>query len=226
MKALGGFNSATRAIRDDFLSRAAQSTYPQSYQAYTQLRAVANQMVFPILASGALGVNPTDADVELARQAMFDISSASDSWIPQLNALIQRKGGTVDVSQPNPQSTGPAEGHEDKSPANGGTNASGDPAETGTTGVDHTNSLIAGRDGNADTGGMLEGTVENLTDKDGVVAPMATKIDKSMVPDDVIDFKPKKNRWIEGDDGAFYILYDAKLTDNVRAAWYRAVEIS
>ena len=184
-------------------------------------------MVFPILASGALGVNPTDADVELARQAMFDIKSASDSWIPQLNALIQRKGGTVDLAEPNPAATGAAEGHEGSdTPADGGTNASDDPAETGTTGVDHMNPLIAGRDGNADTGGMLEGTIENLADKDGNVAPMATKIDKSMVPADVLEFKPKKNRWVEGDDGAYYILYDDKLTDKVRAAWYRAVEIS
>ena len=53
-------------------------------------------MVLPVVSSGALGVNPTDADVELAKRSMFDVSAASKTWDDQLVAIINRKGGAAE----------------------------------------------------------------------------------------------------------------------------------
>ena len=88
------FNQTAR-VREEALQKIAVRKFPNSYNDYIRLKAVANKMVFPILESGALGINPTDADVELARQATFDITAASGSWALQLNDLITRSGGEI-----------------------------------------------------------------------------------------------------------------------------------
>ena len=84
---------AGRRVKEEALMKIAVRAFPDSYRDYIRLKAVANKMVFPILESGALGVNPTDADVELARQAMFDVKAPSSTWAAQLNDLNQRHGG-------------------------------------------------------------------------------------------------------------------------------------
>ena len=89
----GAFNQTAR-IREEALLKIAYRKYPESYTDYTRLVAVANKLVFPILESGALGVNPTDADVDLARKASFDYTAPSTTWAAQLNDLINREGGT------------------------------------------------------------------------------------------------------------------------------------
>ena len=94
----GGFEQ-TRRIREEARARIVSAAHPQSYSAYVRLKALANQMVFPVLESGALGVNPTDADVELAKSSQFDVTAPSSSWADQLNALIVRNGGQGDVPQ-------------------------------------------------------------------------------------------------------------------------------
>ena len=88
----GGF-SHTRQIRQEALERLAARRYPDSYRAFTRLKALANQMVFPILESGALGVNPTDADVELAKKATFDYTAPSQTWMQQLDDIIAKAKG-------------------------------------------------------------------------------------------------------------------------------------
>ena len=50
-------------------------------------------MVFPILEAGVLGVNPTDADVDLARKATFDITARSNTWNAQLDDIIAKAKG-------------------------------------------------------------------------------------------------------------------------------------
>lgn len=91
--AAGAFDQ-TRRVRQEALERLASTAYPESYQAYIQLKNVANRMVFPILESGALGVNPTDADVELARKSTFDVTSPSNTWDAQLDTIIKNNGGS------------------------------------------------------------------------------------------------------------------------------------
>ena len=88
----GAFDQ-TRRVREEARERLVASKFPDSYRAYTRLRTLANQMVFPILESGSLGVNPTDADVDLARKATFDVSSPSDTWMVQLNDIIAKAQG-------------------------------------------------------------------------------------------------------------------------------------
>ena len=90
--AAGAFNQTAR-VREEALSKIAVRKYPDSYRDYVRLKAIANKMVFPVLESGALGINPTDADVELARQSMFDIKAPSNTWEAQLSDLNQRHGG-------------------------------------------------------------------------------------------------------------------------------------
>ena len=94
--AAGAFNQTAR-VRDEARYKFAALTYPKSISAYTKLRALANKMVFPILATGDLGVNPTDADVELAKSAQFDLSAPSGTWAAQLNQLIDINGGTGQI---------------------------------------------------------------------------------------------------------------------------------
>ena len=88
----GGLQS-TRNIRQEALERYVAAELPESYKAYTRLSKLSNQMVFPILESGTLGVNPTDADVDLARKATFDISARSDTWLAQLDDIIAQARG-------------------------------------------------------------------------------------------------------------------------------------
>lgn len=92
--AAGAFD-ATAKVREEALRRWVAANEPDSYNSYVQLKNVANKMVFPILESGALGVNPTDADVELAKQATFDVAAPSNTWASQLNRLAQRNGGEI-----------------------------------------------------------------------------------------------------------------------------------
>ena len=94
---LAGGLSQTDRIRAEARDRYAYKTHPQSYSAYTRLAAIANKMVFPILATGALGVNPTDADVELAKSSQFNVTAPSTTWAAQLNALIERNGGVGSI---------------------------------------------------------------------------------------------------------------------------------
>ena len=105
LNVLAGGLSQTDRIRAEARDRYAYKTYPQSYSAYTRLQAIANKMVFPILATGALGVNPTDADVELAKSSQFNVSAPSTTWASQLNALIERNGGTGNIPEVRKTST-------------------------------------------------------------------------------------------------------------------------
>ena len=89
----GAYSEGLRNVREEILTKYAARIVPDSYRAYVRLKGLANQMVFPILESGALGVNPTDADVELARQAQFDISAPSNTWNAQLAGLRARTLG-------------------------------------------------------------------------------------------------------------------------------------
>ena len=93
---LGAFDQ-TRRVRDEARRRIVSASYPDSYRAYQRLTLLANQMVLPILASGALGVNPTDADVKLAKETQFDIAAPSNTWDIQLVDLINRSGGTAEA---------------------------------------------------------------------------------------------------------------------------------
>ena len=94
--AAGAFD-ATRRVRDEARRRIVSANEPESYKAFVRLTLLANQMVLPVLASGALGVNPTDADVELAKQSQFDIAQPSSTWNSQLNDLIVRNGGVAET---------------------------------------------------------------------------------------------------------------------------------
>ena len=90
---VAGGHQITRNLRQEALERYVQASNPQSYSAYIRLKRLANQMVFPILESGALGVNPTDADVDLARKATFDVTAPSNTWNSQLNDVIAQARG-------------------------------------------------------------------------------------------------------------------------------------
>ena len=94
--AAGAFDQ-TRKIREEARARVVSAKDPEGYKAYTRLKLLANQIVLPILASGALGVNPTDADVKLAKEAQFDVAAPSNTWDAQLVDLINRSGGTATV---------------------------------------------------------------------------------------------------------------------------------
>ena len=110
--AAGAFEQSRR-VREEARERLVAAKYPDSYRAYTRLRNLANQMVFPILESGALGVNPTDADVDLARKATFDVNSPSNTWAAQLNDIIVKNGGAA-LETPKPTKWGGAEVQEEE----------------------------------------------------------------------------------------------------------------
>ena len=128
---LAGGLSQTEKIRAEARARYAFATHPESFTAYTNLKALSEQMVFPILSTGALGVNPTDADVDLARKSQFDVSAPSVTWASQLNRLIATAGGDTvipNVKLQSVESESEGENSGGQQEANAGMNGNGSEA--------------------------------------------------------------------------------------------------
>ena len=138
--AAGAF-SQTAKVREEALKKIAYRKYPESYRDYTRLNTVANKLVFPVLESGALGVNPTDADTQLARESTFDITAPSTTWASQLNDLINREGGVGEIIDVLAKKTGNQETVQGVNSGNTTVNTSNVGVEP--QGASNTNSLIA-----------------------------------------------------------------------------------
>ena len=204
---LGAF-SQTAKIREEALRKIAYRRYPESYREYTRLINVANKMVFPILESGALGVNPTDADVDLAKKATFDVTAPSTTWASQLNDLINREGGVGDIAAVLAQQTGNTDTVAQVSDGKTKVNTS-----------------------NVNTETPAETPAETPEEPEGEKNPYATTFDSALpglrgnwaeisedkVPEDVKAIG-EKNRTIISDDNYVFVLHDAGVFFEAR--WY------
>ena len=92
----GAFD-ATRRIRVEARERIVENQVPQSYDAYSRLVQIREATIGPILESGALGVNPTDADMEYARNVVVNLDRHSRTWIPQLTDFKNRAAGNYEL---------------------------------------------------------------------------------------------------------------------------------
>ena len=198
-----------REVSNQMLSWGKKEENAASYRAYTTLRAALRALAAASL--DTLGPGPkTDFDFKVIAESIGQledtpagIKATLQRVIDNANEEIIALGGTV-PSVESPYETSSAQN-----------------AEEGSSEVEGGSLIVRSHEEEA---GDLAGTIENLQGKSNY-APVATKIDKSLVPQDVIDFNPKKNRWVQGDDGAYYIHYDAKRADKILAAWYRALEV-
>ena len=109
VQTVAGAFDQTRRVREEARARIVSSQDPEGYRNYVRLRQLANALVLPVVSSGALGVNPTDKDVELAKQAQFDITSPSNTWTSQLTDLINRSGGVAEAVAAIAEQTGNTE---------------------------------------------------------------------------------------------------------------------
>ena len=206
----GGAFNATARVRDEALRKIAYRKYPDSYRDYTRLITIANKMVFPILESGALGVNPTDADTQLAKQSTFDVKAPSTTWAAQLNDLIAREGQTGNVVEVIVQELAQKTGNEQSvgQPVNVPaleTELPDDPR------VDIEQGGLPAGEVEEEEVGPLPGDTEWTKNVDGTKYEFVD-VSNADVPEDVVSLwvtegEPNK-RVIQGDDGYYYVHRD------------------